>query len=281
MNKFFLQGFLKTADAKLVNQSASGQDWDKPAEHRHKRQNILEFYAGHDDAVKPKNKAAVEEDTNDFKKGFRKTASPLHLVGIGVLPSIEKRIAEDSFEYSKRKAMGLDPEAPTGWFKNLKRSISKKVDRDLDWMETLDESKPLQRLRKRVNRFLMSEGPGVVAYAPAEQGRNIGKMLKSTVSELPPEMGSRAKEFATRLTSSNPEIVREAVEEMDQVMGKVRAAKEGVKTVKRVGGRLMGYGALAALGAAALRSMAREEAPKQLIDKKEELEPLSYVDYLD
>ena len=69
MNIHFIKGFTKTAEPELAKQVSTGVEWDKPGEHRNKRQKLLETYSGHPDAIKKKNYAVKEQPTknpNDY-----------------------------------------------------------------------------------------------------------------------------------------------------------------------------------------------------------------------
>lgn len=178
-----------------------------------------------------------------FTKGFEKQSSLLHVLGILGLPSVEKRVATKSFEYSKRKALGL-PVEESKIFNSIDKHIAK-----------ADKVSP--GIKKKVLDFAMDEGPGVIVYTPARQGKQLGATLNNVADSIP-FLGKdkiKIKEFLSKLTHSDPKLSGEAMEELSTKLTKVKTT-----------GRNIGLGALGVLGAALLAN--------QVLKKEEGANPL-------
>lgn len=67
MNDLFVKGFLKTAEPILAKQTSTGIEWDKPTEHRAKRQALSAYYSGEKDALRKRKGAVREAPTSDPK----------------------------------------------------------------------------------------------------------------------------------------------------------------------------------------------------------------------
>lgn len=190
----------------------------------------------------------------DFKKGFEKNAGLLTLLGSIILPSVQKRVGAEAFEYSKRKELGVvDKE------NKIFDSIHKQIDKA--------EKLPHGTMRKKVVDLAMNEGPGIAVYMPSQQGRNLGKVLDKFSKSIPFGLGDNqeTREFLARLTSSNGEEAAAAAKELTQKVNKVKTTTKNV-----------GLGALGSLGAYLAYKMMDKKEGKQIASPPNYIPSSSY-----
>lgn len=174
-----------------------------------------------------------------FRKGFVKTALWESLAIGAALPSLNKRLVQNTFELSKRKAMGLPIKEESsgifGW-------IADQVNKDIKYVENLPEG-----LRKGFNKFLMNEGPASILYVPAIKGRQLGIALEGAAKEVP-----SMRALLADITSVNTSTATEA-------MGRVT---EGIKAGKNTGilAGGLGLGATVAVAAALIAKKRGEDS---------------------
>lgn len=163
-----------------------------------------------------------------FKQGFEKGASVLGLAGtafsIGALPSINKRLVGNTFEYAKNTAAGLPVDNHPGNF------LAKKVLKDIEFVEGLKPG-----IRKSMNQFLMKEGPGLVLYAPAAGGLRLGKMLNDATTGIP----LKHKQTISNLVSSNPAKAEAGILEVKKMLDTTK--RLGIGAGAAVAGLTAGY----------------------------------------
>lgn len=170
-----------------------------------------------------------------FKKGFEKEASvgaALSLLATLAMPSVNKRLVQNTFEMSKRKALGLSVENES---KGIFGSLGTKINKDVDFVDDLPDG-----FRKKLNKLFMKEGPTAILYAPAEKGKQLGKSLASAANEAPFIRG-----FLGDITSVDNKRAAAAMDKLTKLLKKVKDPK--VLTALGVGG-----GALAAMMASSL-----------------------------
>lgn len=177
--------------------------------------------------------------TDNFIKGFNKTAflSLKTLLTI-IAPSIQKRYAQKSFEYSKRKAMGLTQEPS---------KLLEAVDKHIDNVRNLPPG-----FRKKTQEFLMDEGPGLAIYAPARNGKEIGEVLNSATEAIPFGLGKKpaVKNFLADLTSVDSATSAAAKAKLDTAVEKAKSVINTAGTIGALGaltyGGIKGYESLTA-----------------------------------
>ena len=192
---------------------------------------------------------------NNFRQGFEKTAIFAELasvIGSIVMPSVNKRIMENTFEMSKKKAVGLSIEKES---KGISGKLGLRVNKDLDFVEKLPDG-----FRKKLNRALMREGPGLALYAPAEGGRRLGKTIDRAANHAP-----FARQILSDLTSIDAATSKGAKDRITNAILKLKSPKV-----------LAGAGVVAGgLGALLLRAMTSRDddngpLPHEPLAKKEE-----------
>lgn len=176
------------------------------------------------------NKAEEKKALNlSFKKGFEKkatVASLLSMLGILAMPSVNKRIVQNTFELSKKRALGIPSVKEE---KGLAGYIGKQVEKDIDFVEKLPKG-----FRKSLNEFLMKEGPSAVLYSPALAGRSLGRSLKGTADQVP-----FVRQFLSDVTSIDGKKATKA-------MAKVTKKLQQIKNPNVMTGLGFGGGALIA-----------------------------------
>jgi len=117
---------------------------------------------------------------DDFKRGFEKKAfigTLASVISAMVLPSANKRIVQNTFEYSKNNALGVstakESKGILGW-------LAKRVTKDMNTVDKMPKG-----FRKSFNNLLMKEGPTAVLYSPAIAGKDLGKSLDGAAKEAP------------------------------------------------------------------------------------------------
>ncbi len=143
------------------------------------------------------------------------------------MPSVNKRLVQNTFEMSKKKALGLSIEKETegvfGW-------LAKRVNKDLDSVEKMPKG-----FRKGLNKLLMNEGPSAILYAPAKTGRELGTALNQAAKEAP-----FARKFLGDITSVDTSKARKAMEKLTKLLKKAKGPKV-ITGASAIGGGLGTY----------------------------------------
>jgi hypothetical protein len=186
---------------------------------------------------------------DSFKKGFEKNAGLLTLLGGLIMPSVQKRVGADAFEYSKRKKMGLDVK---------ENKVFDVIHKQIEKAENIPDGTK----RKKIVDFAMNEGPGIAVYMPSQQGKKLGETLNKFTKSVPFGLADKdeVREFLARLTSADAFEAERAAKELTK---KVNKAKGVAKTV--------GMGALGSLGAYLAFQMANKKGQPEAARIPQEL----------
>ncbi len=167
---------------------------------------------------------------SDFDKAFKKEAfigTLASILATVAMPSVNKRVVQNTFEMSKKKSMGLPTDKET---KGLFGRLAKRVYKDLDSVEKMPKG-----FRKSFNKFFMNEGPTAILYAPADKGRELGKSLSSAAKEAP-----FLRQFLADITSVDTKKATKAMGKATDIMKKVKHPKNMTRA-GLIGGGLMAF----------------------------------------
>lgn len=138
----------------------------------------------------------------NFKKSFEKTsgiASELALLSPLALAPIVKRYGFKSFDYAKRKAMGLGPKGGT------KNFFHETVFNDI---KKVEDMKP--GFRKTLNKYVMEESPLMALWMGPSQGKMVGEKMRAPTKVMPKVV----KELISDLTSTDDKLVKETADKL-------------------------------------------------------------------
>lgn len=137
-----------------------------------------------------------------FKKGFEKKAALgeiLTALGSMALAPTVKRYGFKSFDYAKRKGMGLGPRG------GKNNPIMEYIYNDIDKVQKMKPG-----LRKSINKFIMEETPLMGIWMGPSQGKNLGEKMKGATKFIPKPIKSTLSD----LTSADEKIVEDTMKKI-------------------------------------------------------------------
>lgn len=153
------------------------------------------------DKTKKKSAKKDKDMSKSFKKGFEKRSGLLEslatIATIASSPAI-KRYGFKSFDYAKRRALGLPPKKKSIFMEKIYKDL-----KDVDSMKGI---------RKMINKPMMEESPLMGLWMGAAQGKKLGEKLNKPLKYAP----KRVKEYAADLTSSSDAVAQEAVKKLQK-----------------------------------------------------------------